>query len=114
MTNQASGPKGMKAGSKVNEALLEQYTTGQWRQILVDVDAVNDELEALKKQVAQLAAHRRIPATDAAPRSRALKDSKQVAPSPLQGPSPIRPYELKRQLAAPIPLSECLVCSSIQ
>ena len=45
-----AGPKGMKTGTKVNEALLEQYTTGQWRQILVDVDAVNDDLEALKKQ----------------------------------------------------------------
>ena len=45
-----SGPKGMKAGSKVNDALLADFTQGQWRQIVVKNSKVNDDIEALNKQ----------------------------------------------------------------
>ena len=45
-----SGPKGMKAGGKINEALLADFTPGQWRQIVVKQSKVNDDLEALNKQ----------------------------------------------------------------
>ena len=45
-----SGPKGMKAGGKINEALLADFTPGQWRQIIVKQSKVNDDLEALNKQ----------------------------------------------------------------
>lgn len=46
----ASGPKGMAADKRVTDALLADYTPGQWRQIVVKADKVNDELEQLKKQ----------------------------------------------------------------
>ena len=46
-----SGPKGMKSGAKVTEALLSEYTVGQWRQIAVRDDARMADVEALKKQM---------------------------------------------------------------
>ncbi len=46
----ASGPKGMAANKRVTENLLGEFTPGQWRQIVVKNDSVNDELEALKRQ----------------------------------------------------------------
>jgi len=46
----ASGPKGVKAGSPVDDETLSGLTFGQWRQIAVADDAVMDNLEALKKQ----------------------------------------------------------------
>ncbi|MDJ0951604.1 MAG: DNA-directed RNA polymerase subunit beta [Alphaproteobacteria bacterium] len=46
----AGGIRGLKAGTKINEALLEKYTRGQWRQIAVKNDKVMAEIEALSKQ----------------------------------------------------------------
>ena len=45
-----SGPKGMSTGIKVDEALLADYTPGQWRQIAVEDDAAQTEIEALNRQ----------------------------------------------------------------
>src|SRR5438045_3858687 len=45
-----AGPKGLKSGTKVTEALLEEYTPGQWKQITVRNDARMVDIEALKKQ----------------------------------------------------------------
>ena len=45
-----SGPKGLAAGKRISDALLGDYTPGQWRQIVVKNSDVNDELEQLKKQ----------------------------------------------------------------
>src|SRR5438270_484157 len=45
-----AGPKGLKSGTKVTEALLEEYTPGQWKQITVRDDARMVDIEALKKQ----------------------------------------------------------------
>jgi DNA-directed RNA polymerase subunit beta len=45
----ASGPKGLKAGSKVTEAVLAEYTPGQWRQISLRNDKRMVDIEALKK-----------------------------------------------------------------
>jgi DNA-directed RNA polymerase subunit beta len=46
-----AGPKGMKSGSEVGEALLAEYTPGQWRQITVHDDARMADIEILKKQM---------------------------------------------------------------
>tara|TARA_R110000787_G_scaffold191851_1_gene303416 strand:+ start:3577 stop:7749 length:4173 start_codon:yes stop_codon:yes gene_type:complete len=43
-----SGPKGIKVGAAVTEALLGDFTPGQWRQIVVEDDARMGEIEALK------------------------------------------------------------------
>lgn len=43
------GPKGLKPGTVVTEAVLQEYTKGQWRQIIVD-DKVMDTIESLSKQ----------------------------------------------------------------
>jgi DNA-directed RNA polymerase subunit beta len=43
-----SGPKGIKVGAKVTDALLGDFTPGQWRQIVVEDDAQMSEIEALK------------------------------------------------------------------
>jgi DNA-directed RNA polymerase subunit beta len=48
-----SGPKGMKSGATVDEALLAEYTTGQWKHISVRDDARMADIEALKKQMEQ-------------------------------------------------------------
>jgi DNA-directed RNA polymerase subunit beta len=45
----ASGPKGLKAGTKVTEAVLGEYTPGQWRQIAIRNDEHMANVEALKK-----------------------------------------------------------------
>src|SRR5437764_1068024 len=45
-----AGPKGLKSGTKVTEALLEEYTPGQWKQITVRNDDRMVDIEALKKQ----------------------------------------------------------------
>ncbi|HEV2303031.1 MAG TPA: DNA-directed RNA polymerase subunit beta [Stellaceae bacterium] len=45
------GPKGMKSGAAITEALLGEYTTGQWRQISIRDDARMADIEALKKQM---------------------------------------------------------------
>ena len=45
-----SGPKGMASGKRISDAMLADYTPGQWRQIVVKNASVNDELEQLKKQ----------------------------------------------------------------
>jgi DNA-directed RNA polymerase subunit beta len=48
-----TGPKGFKTGGKAKLEDLEELTTAQLRQIVVDVNKVNDELEALRKQFDQ-------------------------------------------------------------
>jgi DNA-directed RNA polymerase subunit beta len=45
-----AGPRGLKAGSEVTDALLGEYTTGQWRQLTVRDDGRMIDIEALKKQ----------------------------------------------------------------
>jgi DNA-directed RNA polymerase subunit beta len=45
----ASGPKGLKSGTKVTEAVLADYTPGQWRQIGIRNDKRMADIEALKK-----------------------------------------------------------------
>ena len=45
----ASGPKGVKAGAAVNEALLGGLTPGQWRQIVVTDEATMAEVERLAR-----------------------------------------------------------------
>ncbi|MHB1206074.1 MAG: DNA-directed RNA polymerase subunit beta, partial [Rhodospirillaceae bacterium] len=44
-----SGPKGFKAGGKVTDELLAEYTPGQWKQLTVANDKVMEDIEALKK-----------------------------------------------------------------
>ncbi|MCC6912466.1 MAG: DNA-directed RNA polymerase subunit beta, partial [Rhodospirillaceae bacterium] len=46
-----SGPKGFKAGGKVTDELLAEYTPGQWRQITVANDKVMEDIEAMKKSL---------------------------------------------------------------
>jgi DNA-directed RNA polymerase subunit beta len=46
-----AGPKGMESGAEVTEALLAEYTPGQWRQITVRDDPRMADIEALKKQM---------------------------------------------------------------
>ncbi|MCR9222409.1 MAG: DNA-directed RNA polymerase subunit beta [Alphaproteobacteria bacterium] len=48
-----AGPKGFKTGGKATLAELEELTTAQLRQVVVDAAAVNDDLEALRKQFDQ-------------------------------------------------------------
>ncbi len=43
----AGGPKGFKAGGKVTEAVLADYTPGQWRQFAVKTDKAMREIETL-------------------------------------------------------------------
>ncbi|MFO1056872.1 MAG: DNA-directed RNA polymerase subunit beta [Dongiaceae bacterium] len=45
-----SGPKGLKAETKVTDKVLADYTPGQWRQIAVRNDKRAAEVEQLKKQ----------------------------------------------------------------
>jgi DNA-directed RNA polymerase subunit beta len=45
----ASGPKGLKAGTKVAETVLAEYTPGQWRQIAIRNDKRMVDIEGLKK-----------------------------------------------------------------
>jgi len=47
-----SGPKGMKSGTEITEAVLAEYTTANWREITVRDDDRMSDLEALKKQMA--------------------------------------------------------------
>jgi DNA-directed RNA polymerase subunit beta len=46
-----AGPKGMKSGAEVTDALLAEFTPGQWRQIMVRDDSRMADIEALKKQM---------------------------------------------------------------
>jgi len=46
-----SGPKGLKSGAKLTDAVLGEYTPGQWRQITVRDDKRMANIEALKKQM---------------------------------------------------------------
>jgi DNA-directed RNA polymerase subunit beta len=45
-----NGPKGIKVGVEVSSSLLDSFTKGQWRQIVVDHEGAMTEIEALKKQ----------------------------------------------------------------
>ena len=46
-----SGPKGFKAGGKVTDELLAEYTPGQWKQIAVANDKVMEDVEEMKKSL---------------------------------------------------------------
>jgi DNA-directed RNA polymerase subunit beta len=46
----ASGPKDMKVGGKITEAVLEELTHGQWWQIGLEAANVMEDIEQLKKQ----------------------------------------------------------------
>lgn len=46
-----SGPKGIKAKSKITDDLLGGLTHGQWRQITVADDAIMAEIEAINRQM---------------------------------------------------------------
>jgi DNA-directed RNA polymerase subunit beta len=48
-----AGPKGMKSATKLTDAVLDGYTTAQWRDITVRDDARMADIEALKKQMAE-------------------------------------------------------------
>jgi DNA-directed RNA polymerase subunit beta len=45
------GPKSMKSGVEITDAVLDEYTPGQWRQISIRDDARMVDIEALKKQM---------------------------------------------------------------
>jgi len=45
----AGGPKGFKAGTKVTEPVLAEYTPGQWRQVTLKNDKAQQEIEELGK-----------------------------------------------------------------
>jgi DNA-directed RNA polymerase subunit beta len=45
-----SGPKGLKAGTKITEKVLSDYTPGQWRAIAVKSETCQSDIEALIKQ----------------------------------------------------------------
>src|SRR3546814_14394199 len=45
-----SGPKGMKAGTKITEKVLSDFTPGQWRQIAIKNAKRQLDLEALTTQ----------------------------------------------------------------
>jgi len=45
-----SGPKGLKAATKITEKVLSDFTPGQWRQIAIKNDKRQLDLEALNKQ----------------------------------------------------------------
>ncbi len=46
----ASGPKGLKSGTKLTEEILDGYTPGQMSQIVVSNDRVMKDVEALRSQ----------------------------------------------------------------
>ncbi|MDX2222122.1 MAG: DNA-directed RNA polymerase subunit beta [Rhodospirillaceae bacterium] len=46
-----SGPKGLKAGGKVTDELLAEYTPGQWKQIVIANDKTMEEIEEMKKSL---------------------------------------------------------------
>ncbi|HSD35109.1 MAG TPA: DNA-directed RNA polymerase subunit beta [Alphaproteobacteria bacterium] len=52
LANQTSvtGPKGLKAATKITDKVLAEFTPGQWRQIAVKNDKKMADIEALKKQ----------------------------------------------------------------
>lgn len=47
------GPKGLKIGVVVSDAVLKEYSRGQWRQIVVDDKEIMDTLESLGNQFDQ-------------------------------------------------------------
>ncbi len=51
-----SGPKGMKSGTELTDAVLAEYTTANWREITVRDDNRMADLETLKKQMADAVA----------------------------------------------------------
>ncbi|HXV25661.1 MAG TPA: DNA-directed RNA polymerase subunit beta [Alphaproteobacteria bacterium] len=44
------GPKSLKAGTKITDKVMADYTQGQWRQIAIKNDKKMADIEALKKQ----------------------------------------------------------------
>jgi DNA-directed RNA polymerase subunit beta len=51
--NSVSGPKGLKRGTKLDEAVFEKFAKGQWWEITVADEKVMKEVEALKAQLDQ-------------------------------------------------------------
>jgi DNA-directed RNA polymerase subunit beta len=45
----AGGPKGLKAGGRVTDKVLEDFTRGQWRQITVKNDKIAKDIEAVSR-----------------------------------------------------------------
>ncbi len=45
-----SGPKGLKKGTKINAAVLDEMSRGQWWQLGFENDKLMSEIEAMKKQ----------------------------------------------------------------
>jgi DNA-directed RNA polymerase subunit beta len=43
-----SGPKGLAKGTVLDEAVLAEYTPGQWAQIVIEDDPVMEDIEALR------------------------------------------------------------------
>ena len=46
-----AGPKGFKAGGKVTDEMLAEYTPGQWKQIAVDKEKTMEDIEEMKKSL---------------------------------------------------------------
>jgi DNA-directed RNA polymerase subunit beta len=55
--NATSGPKGVKTGGKVTDALLNELTRGQWWQLGLKEAKVMSNIEALKKQFDHASGH---------------------------------------------------------
>ncbi len=55
--NATSGPKGVKTGGKITDALLDELTRGQWWQLGLKEAKVMSDIEALKKQFDHASGH---------------------------------------------------------
>jgi len=55
--NATSGPKGVKTGGKITDALLDKLTRGQWWQLGLKEAKVMSNIEALKKQFDHASGH---------------------------------------------------------
>ena len=55
--NATSGPKGVKTGGKITDALLDELTRGQWWQLGLKEAKVMSNIEALKKQFDHASGH---------------------------------------------------------
>lgn len=49
--NVVAGPKGIKVGAKIDDALLTEFTKGQWRQISIDNDTIMADIEAMSRRM---------------------------------------------------------------
>src|SRR3546814_7459291 len=55
-----SGPKGLKAGTKITEKVLSDFTPGQWRQIAIKNDKRQLDLERSEEHTSELKSLMRI------------------------------------------------------